>query len=275
MSLQQPHQTLDSNPPQRQFGGKVVLVTGASRGIGAAIARAFAAEGAMVVVNYLVNVSAAANVVTDCQRLGQSSGGDAWALPADVRSADAVNGMVAQVLNELGRIDVVVNNAFSPYVFDPENRTKFWGTPWGAYQTQFDGAVHAAFNVCQAVLPHLRQRAQGSIVNLVSDLVERPGIAYHDYATAKSALVGFSRNLATELGPLGIRVNCVAPGLVSPTDSSRATKESIKDMLISQTPLGRIATPEDVAGPVLFLASDWSRFVTGQLLIVDGGLVMR
>jgi 3-oxoacyl-[acyl-carrier protein] reductase len=225
----------------------------------------------MVLVNYIRNAAAAQEVVRQCQQLG----GDALALCADVRSSDAVNQMVATALRETARIDVVVNNAFSPYSFDPEQRQRFWQTPWQAYQTQFDGAVHAAYNVCQAVLPHFKQRAQGSIINLVSDLVERPSIAYHDYSTAKSALVGFSRNLATELGPLGIRVNCVAPGLVSPTDSSRATKEAVKDALIEQTPLGRMATPDDVAGPVLFLASEWSRFMTGQVLMVDGGLVMR
>ena len=247
------------------------MVTGASRGIGAGIAKAFAREGAMVVVNYLRNSSAAQAVVAECQQLG----GDAWALAADVRSPEAVQDMVAHVLRETGRIDAVVNNAFSPYTFDPEQRTRFWDLPWQAYQTQFDGAVHAAFNVCQALLPHFKQRGQGSIINLSSDLVDRPSIAYHDYTTAKAALVGFSRNLAAELGPLGIRVNCVAPGLVHPTDSSRATKESVKDALIAQTPLGRMATPDDVAGPVLFLASDWSRFMTGQVLTVDGGLVMR
>lgn len=259
------------NPTPRNFEGQVILVTGASRGIGAAIAKAFAREGAMVLVNYIRNAAAAQEVVRQCQQLG----GDALALCADVRCADAVNQMVATALRETARIDVVVNNAFSPYSFDPEQRQRFWQTPWQAYQTQFDGAVHAAYNVCQAVLPHFKQRAQGSIINLVSDLVERPSIAYHDYSTAKSALVGFSRNLATELGPLGIRVNCVAPGLVSPTDSSRATKEAVKDALIEQTPLGRMATPDDVAGPVLFLASPWSRFMTGQVLMVDGGLVMR
>lgn len=259
------------NPTPRNFEGQVILVTGASRGIGGAIAKAFAREGAMVLVNYIRNAAAAQEVVRQCQQLG----GDALALCADVRSADAVNQMVATALRETARIDVVVNNAFSPYSFDPEQRQRFWQTPWQAYQTQFDGAVHAAYNVCQAVLPHFKQRAQGSIINLVSDLVERPSIAYHDYSTAKSALVGFSRNLATELGPLGIRVNCVAPGLVSPTDSSRATKEAVKDALIEQTPLGRMATPDDVAGPVLFLASEWSRFMTGQVLMVDGGLVMR
>jgi len=106
-------------------------------------------------------------------------------------------------------------------------------------------------------------------------LVERPSVPYHDYNTAKSALVGFSRNLAAELGPLGIRVNCVAPGLVYPTAASRQTKEEVRDLLTAQTPLRRIATPDDVAGPVLFLASDWSGFMTGQTLFVDGGLVMR
>lgn len=255
----------------RHFEGKVILVTGASRGIGAAIAKAFASEGAMVLVNYLSNQAAAEAVVSDCQQLG----GDAWAFAADVRARESVQNMVTQALSETGRIDVVVNNAFSPYAFDPDNRQRFWNTPWQAYQSQFEGAVHAAYNVCQAVLPHLRQRGQGSIVNLTSDLVDRPSIAYHDYTTAKAALVGFSRNLATELGPFGIRVNCVSAGLVSPTDSSRHTKESVKDMLIAQTPLGRIARPEDIAGPILFLASDWSRFMTGQVLTVDGGLVMR
>jgi len=252
------------------FQGQVILVTGASRGIGAAIAQAFAAEGGFVIVNYLRNEAAAEAVVAQCK----AAGGDAWAIRADVNDPAQVQAMVAQVLAEVGRIDVLVNNAFAPYRFDPEQRKRFWELDWSDYQRQVDGAVHATYNVCQAVLPHLRQRAQGSIVNLASDLVARPVVPYHDYSTAKSALVGFSRNLAAELGPLGIRVNCVAPGLVYPTDASRATKEDVKETIIAQTPLRRIATPADVAGPVLFLASDWSRFMTGQVLYVDGGLVM-
>lgn len=257
------------------FKGQVILVTGASRGIGAAIARAFAAEGGFVVVNYLRNEAAAEEVVQACKAAGAARGGDAWALRADVNDAAQVQALVAQVQAELGRIDVLVNNAFAPYRFDPEQRKRYWETDWADYQAQFDGAVRATHNVCQAVLPGMRQRAQGCIVNLASDLVERPLVAYHDYATAKSALVGFSRNLAAELGPLGIRVNCVAPGLVYPTDASRSTKEDVKEAIVAQTPLRRIAKPEDVAGPVLFFASDWSRFVTGQVLLVDGGLVMR
>lgn len=253
------------------FQGKVVLVTGASRGIGAAIARAFAAEGATVVVNYLANEQAAGEVVAQCQ----AAGGDAWAVQADVTSREAVARMVAQARDEVGAIDILVNNAFRPYSFDPEQRKLFAEVPWADYQAQFDGSVGAAYNVCQAVLPQLRRRAQGSIVNIASDLVERPLVPYHEYTTAKSALVGFSRNLASELGPLGVRVNCVAPGLVYPTQASEATRAQFRESIIGTTPLRRLARPEDVAGPVLFLASEWSGFMTGQVLFVDGGLVMR
>lgn len=253
------------------FEGKVVLVTGASRGIGKAIAHAFASEGGAVVVNHLRNDAAAAETVAHCK----AAGGDAWAVKADVGSAAAVQEMIAETLNEAGRIDVVVNNAFRPYSFDPEQRRLFDETAWADYQAQFDGSVGATYNVCKAVLPHLRQRAQGSIVNIVSDLIERPVVPYHDYTTAKSALIGFSRNLAAEMGPLGIRVNCVAPGLVYPTEASRATREAFREAIVAATPLRRIARPEDIAGPVLFLASAWSHFMTGQVLFVDGGLVMK
>lgn len=133
----------------------------------------------------------------------------------------------------------------------------------------------AAQGLCKAVIPEMTRRAGGAIVNIATDLIAHPSIPYHDYTTAKAALVGFSRNLAMELGPLGIRVNSVAPGLVYPTESAQATKDEVREAIIGQTPLKRIARPEDVAGPVLFLASDWSGFMTGQTLYVDGGLVMR
>jgi len=253
-----------------KFRDRVILVTGASRGIGAAIAKAFAAEGGLVVVNYRANAEAAEAVAAQCRALG----GEALSIAADVTSPEAVSAMAGQIAQEIGRLDVVVNNAFAPYRFDPDNRARFWETPWESYEQQFEGAVKAAYTVSRAMLPLLQRRSGASIVNVASDLVTRPSIPYHDYTTAKAALVGFSRNLAAELGPLGIRVNCVAPGLVYPTDASAATKEEVREMLIAQTPLRRLATPADVAGPVLFLASDWSGFVTGQTLHVDGGLVM-
>lgn len=254
-----------------KFKNKVVLVTGSSRGIGASLARGFAREGATVVVNYLQNKVAAEDVVTSCLELG----GDAWAIQADVTNEQAVGEMVDEILLEAGKIDVVVNNALKSFVFDPDKRKLAWQLTWEDYQGQIDGAVHSAHNVCQAVLPAMKKQSKGSIINMVSNLVERPIIPYPEYTTAKTALVGYSRNLAAELGPFGIRVNCVAPGLVYPTDASRDTKEEVKEMIIAQTPLRRLASPSDIEGPVLFLASDWSGFMTGQTLFVDGGLVMK
>lgn len=253
-----------------KFSEKVVLVTGSSRGIGAAIALEFAREGAFVIVNYLKNVEAAEQIVSACIEVG----GDAWAIQADVTSEEAVQSMIEQIVLETGRLDVVVNNAFKPYVFDPEQRKMAWQLTWDDYQGQIDGAVRSTHYLCQAVLPIMKKQSSGSIVNIISNLVERPLVPYHEYNTAKTALMGYTRNLAVELGAFGIRVNCVAPGLVYPTDASKKTKESLKELIISQTPLRRIAKPEDIAGPVLFLSSDWSEFMTGQTLFVDGGFVM-
>lgn len=252
------------------FRDRAIIVTGGGRGIGAAVARAFAAEGASVIVNYLRNDAAAEATVAACK----AAGGDALAIKADVTSETAIVALVERTIAEFGRLDTLVNNAFRPYVFNPDARRRFWETEWQDYKAQIDGALFSTYHLCKAVLPTMQRGTGGSIVNIASDLVARPTIPYHEYTTAKAALVGFTRNLAAELGPLGIRVNCVAPGLVYPTDASRDTREAVKDMIIAQTPLRRIAQPDDVAGPVLFLASDWSRFMTGQTLYVDGGLVM-
>lgn len=263
---------ISSGPgPGGLLNDRVAIVTGASRGIGAAIARALGAQGAAVVVNYLQNHEAAQRVVQDIEFLG----GRAEAYAADVTDPRAVDAMVGAVTDRFGPVNLLVNNALRSYTFDPLTRSTAWDVGWEEYQRQFEGSVGGAFNLCRSVLPGMKKTGDGRIINLVTDLIERPSVPYHDYTTAKTALLGFSRNLASELGPLGITVNCVAPGLVYPTDSSQSATDEQRDELAAATPLRRLATPEDVAGSVLFFASGWSSFVTGACLFVDGGLVMK
>jgi 3-oxoacyl-[acyl-carrier protein] reductase len=258
--------TLMQNP----LKGKVVWIAGAGRGIGASTAKAFAAQGASVVIQYLSNQPSAQLVELECL----SYGVDVITYQADVRDPTQVQALLDHVLSELGTIDVVVNNSLTNFEFNPETRKRFDQMPWLAFQDQLNSALGALYNTTQAVLPHFKKKGKGVIINVVSNLTDRPIIPYHDYVSAKSAVIGLSKTLSMELGSYGIRVNCVSPGLVDPTDSSAATKEDVKDLLKTQTPLKRVATPQDITGPILFLASDWSQFMTGQVLCVDGGYVM-
>jgi len=253
------------------FIGKTVLVTGGGRGIGAAIARGFAAEGAMVVINYLRNHAAAEQSADACR----AAGGEAMTVAADVTDAAEVKQLIDTVLDTCGVIDIVVHNAFSPFRFNPEQRTPFQDLDWSAYQQQLDGSVRAAHTLARAVLPSMLARTDGCFITVATNLVSRPVVPYHDYTTAKAALIGLTRTMASELGPHGIRVNCVCPGLVYPTDASRDTRPSLRDAISAETPLRRLTNPDDVAGAVLCLASPWARAITGQTLQVDGGYTMH
>jgi 3-oxoacyl-[acyl-carrier protein] reductase len=252
--------------------GKVVLVTGSSRGIGAAIAEAFASQGSIVIINYLKSQERANERVTT---LTERYGVEAMALQGDVTDESSMKKMIHEIYEEFGTLDIVVNNALHGYTFDPDQRKMAWEMEWEDYQHQLDGALKGTYNVCKHAIPIMKSNGFGRIINMVSDLIYRPVVPYHDYNTAKGAVLTYSQNLAADLGAFGITVNCVAPGLVYPTDASRSTKEEIKEAIMAQTPLRRIARPEDVTGSVLFFASGWSNFVTGQCLVVDGGLVMK
>lgn len=249
---------------------QVVLVTGASRGLGAAIARAFGAEGAAVVVNYLASEAAALAV---CEEIRQS-GGQALPFRADVRDADQVQAMVQAAAGRFGPVTTLVNSALPGYRFDPAARKSAAETSWADYQALLDGVLKAAHNTVQAVLPEMTAAGFGRIVNIGTNLVTSPVVAYHDYTTAKAALLGFTRNLAADLGVYGITANTVAAGLIEGTDASRPTTEKVKEAIRAATPLRRLTRPDDVAGAVLFFASPWAGAITGQCLLVDGGLVM-
>jgi 3-oxoacyl-[acyl-carrier protein] reductase len=250
--------------------GKIALVTGSSHGIGAAIARALAAQGADVCVNYYRSKEAGEQVAAGLREAGRA----AIVVGADVRDGEQVRAMVDRCVEELGGVDVVVNNALHDYRFDPAANPRFEDMDWGQFQAQLDGTVAGATHVIQAALPSMRARGGGSVVNILTNLITNPVVQYHAYTTAKSAMIGYSRNLAAELGPDQIRVNMIAGGLIMTTRASAPTGEDVQGLVRSITPLRRLGTPDDLADAVVALASDLTRFVTGQFIAVDGGLTM-
>lgn len=249
----------------------VALVTGASRGAGAAIARALAREGAAVCVNYLASQDRAQAVAAEIE----DAGGRAFVHQADVTDPDAVQAMVDAVAQRWGRLDVVVSSALPTYSFDPgADYVSVETATWEHFDRQYQGAVRAAFNLARAALPVMKGGGGGSLVHIGTNLIYNPVVTYHDYTAAKAGLVGITRTLAKELGPHGIRVNLVAGGLLQTTDASAVTTDEVFEFVRQGTPLQETVTPEQFADAVLFFASPWSRSVTGQSLAVDGGLTM-
>ncbi|CAB3898363.1 (S)-1-Phenylethanol dehydrogenase [Achromobacter anxifer] len=258
---------MSSQRPSLNLDQQLVIVTGASRGLGAAIARAFLREGAKVVVNYL-------NSAERAQALAASAPDRAIAIQADVRDPAAVAAMFAQASAHFGQtVDTVVNNALPAFQFNGDARPHADALDWAQMNAQLEGSVRAALNTTQAALPGMRAAGGGRIVNVGTNLVQNPVVPYHDYTTAKAALLAFTRTLSHELGADGITVNMVSGGLLRTTDASAATPDAVFDMIAAGTPLREVTTPEQFADAVLFFASPWSRAVTGQNLIVDGGLV--
>mgnify|MGYP006423005149 FL=1 len=253
----------------RALDSQVVVITGASRGLGAAIARAFGREGARVVVNYYQSPDRAEAVAADI-------GDHALPVQADVRDPDAVQAMVDTAADHFGApVTTAIHNALVDYKFDAEARATADTIEWADYKAQLDGSVKGALHLLQSCLPGMRAAGEGRFVGISSNLVQNPAVPYHDYTTGKAALLGFTRNMASELGADGITVNLVSGGLLDETDASAATSDAVFDAIRQNTPRGTVTTPEEVADAVLFFASPWARAVTGQNLIVDGGLVMQ
>ncbi|HEU5319392.1 MAG TPA: SDR family NAD(P)-dependent oxidoreductase [Methylomirabilota bacterium] len=248
-----------------RFEGRVVLVTGAARGIGRAVARGFAREGARVAALDLDGAGAEA-----VAREAAAQGRDALPLKTDVTAPAEVRHAVETVLAHWGRVDVLVNNAGG---FSVIRRTE--DIPDEEWEAVFRFNVASAFLCAKAVLPGMRRQRAGAIVNM-SSVAGRAGavtVTSH-YAAAKAALLGFTRHLAREVARDGIRVNAVAPGTVA-TERFRALRSEEETRRLADTvPLGRVSEPEEIAEAVLFLASDAARYITGATLDVNGGLVM-
>lgn len=247
---------------------QVVLVTGGARGLGKAITEAFLREGAQVVVNYHSSKDAA-------QEIADASNGKAIAVQADVRDADAVKELFSAAECEFGTpVTTVVNNALGDFSFNGDARDKADEITYEAFENLFSTSVRGPLNTVQAALPGFKKAGSGRVINVGTNLFQNPVVPYHDYTAAKAALLSMTRTLAAELGPQGVTVNMVSGGLLRTTDASSATPEEVFDAIASTTPLGSVTTPEEFADAALFFASPWSRAVTGQNLVVDGGLVM-
>jgi len=245
----------------RQFDDKIAIVTGASRGIGRAIATELAARGAFVVA---VARSASAEAVVEEIT---AAGGKAEAVAADVSDAAAVEALIAGVLARHGRIDVLVSNAgIARDQLMLRMKRADWDEVIGTNLT-------ASFALSQAVLkPMIKQRA-GRIIMISSVVGQMGNAGQANYAASKAGLIGFGKALAREVASRNVTVNVVAPGLIE-TDMTRAITEGARESWSSQIPLGRLGLPRDVASAVCFLASDEASYITGQVLAVNGGMYM-
>lgn len=246
---------------------QIVLVTGAGRGLGEHLVRAFLREGARVVINYLHSEQQA-------QALAAIAPDRAIALQADVTDEQAVLAMAEQAADCFSNpITTVINNALPAFSFNGDQRPHADALTWANLDQQFQGIVRGALNTTQATLAGMQQTGFGRIVNVGTNLFQNPVVPYHDYTAAKAALLSLTRTLSQDLGPMGITVNMVSGGLLRTTDASAATPEAVFDYIAANTPLRRVTTPAEFADAILFFASPWSRSVTGQNLVVDGGLV--
>jgi len=243
------------------LSGRVAIVTGGTRGIGRAIAEGFVCAGARVAVG-----SRKADACEEAERHLVGLGGEAIGVPTHMGELDAIRNLVARTVERFGAIDVVVNNAANALTqpigqFTPE-----------AWQKSFDVNLRGPVFLVQEALPHLERSGHAAVVNVISAGAFLFSANVAMYAAAKAALMSFTRSMAADFAPRGVRVNALAPGTVD-TDMVRANPPEAQRSMALASHLKRAASPDEMVGPALFLASDASSFVTGQVLLADGGLV--
>jgi len=240
------------------------LITGASRGIGASIAKSLAAHRASVIINYYQNRGKAEQVLKDIK----AGGGKGMIIQADVRDNSAVRKMVQEGIKEFGKIDVLVNNANINFPIKP-----FTELSWDEIEAKLSGEMKALYNCSQAVLEDMIPRKSGKLIFISSGLSRHPGYGFSAHAAAKSAMDSIAKVMALELGPFGINVNVIGPGLTRTDATSGMPEEGFKRSA-DMSPLKRIGEPEDISGAAVFLASSLSNYLTGQYIPVNGGSFM-
>ncbi|QOV92231.1 SDR family oxidoreductase [Humisphaera borealis] len=244
-----------------ELSGQVALVTGASRGLGRAIAEELAARGAKTAVNYFGNADLAGDVV----RTIADRGGVARAFKADVRDEADVSRMVGEVEAAFGPIDILVINATGPQPFIPIEKLN-----WRAMLDQLEFFVKSPMLLVQSVVGQMKQRRTGRIINIGSEVFDKGVPEFSNYVAAKGAQLGLTRSWAMELAPFGIAVNLIAPGWI-PTERHAGDPQEMKDAYAAGVPMKHMGENTDIARAVAFLAGEGGRFITGQKLSVNGG----
>jgi glucose 1-dehydrogenase len=244
--------------------GKVVLVTGSSQGIGRGIATRFAQEGADVVINYNRTPGGAQEVLREVEAAGRRG----LIVQADMGNVNEIRKLIATAIEHFGHLDILVNNA------GVEAHAPFWEVKEEDYDKVLNINLKGVFFATQAMVQHLMQtKRQGKIINISSVHEELPFPNFTAYCASKGGLKMFTRNLAVELGPLGITINSIAPGAIETPINAKLLNDPKKlNSLLGQIPLARLGKPKDVAGIAVFLASDDADYVTGSTYYVDGGL---
>jgi len=246
------------------LSGKVALVTGGSRGIGAATSLLLADHGARVAINYVHDTLSARQLADRIQKAGK----DALEIAADVRDPGQVRRLVETIVDRWGHLDILINNASMSFVMKP-----LADMTWDEFAQKLNDEMKSAFLVTQAVTALMKAQRYGRLVYIASGLAKRPSPGMAAHGSAKAALVQFARYVAQEYGPYGITANVISPGLVK-TDATQFQSDDRLAQIAAQTPLGHVALPEDVAQAVMMFVGDYTSFVTGAYLPVNGGMAM-
>ena len=258
---------MDASTSFESLAGKNVVITGGGRGIGRAYAHSFAAIGARTIIAERDQASAYA-VADEII----AAGGSARAITTDVADPGSIREMSAEVGGELGGADILVNNA--AFFADIDMRP-FYEIPDDEWDYAMQVNIGGCYRCAKALTPQFQAKGWGRIINISSSVVEMGRANYLHYVTSKSALVGMTRAMARELGGSGITVNAIMPGLVKTEVSRKTTNEETIRQITAQQCIQRVGTPDDIAAVVLFLATEAAGFMTGQTLLVDGGLYFR
>tara|TARA_Y100001978_G_C23636545_1_gene406139 strand:- start:149 stop:913 length:765 start_codon:yes stop_codon:yes gene_type:complete len=247
---------------------QTILITGAGRGLGYAISKSFHREGAKVIINYRKSYESA-------KSLRNLLGDNAILIKGDIRNKEEVMQMNKELADQKIIINTIVHNAINDYKFNGEKRRKIDEIDWQDFQNQIETSQKGFLNLLNIFTPNMKKNHFGRFITVGTNLFQNPVVPYHDYTAAKGGLLSMTRTAAKELGQFNITVNMVSGGLLKITDASKCTPEDVMEYIRSITPLRKVTTIDDFSDALLFFACPWSRAITGQNLIVDGGLVLN